>query len=56
MDRRVVITGMGQITSFGNDLEKFWEDIKNGKNGITRVENFDVTDYSTTVCSGNKRF
>ena len=29
---RVVITGMGAITPLGNDVNSFWEGLKEGKN------------------------
>lgn len=41
MDRRVVITGMGAVTPLGNNVKDFWEGVKAGKNGITRITHFD---------------
>lgn len=32
MERRVVITGIGAITPIGNNVEEFWNGIKNHKN------------------------
>ena len=34
MSRRVVITGLGAITPIGNDVESFWNGLKE-KNGIS---------------------
>jgi 3-oxoacyl-[acyl-carrier-protein] synthase II len=48
-ERRVVITGMGVITPVGNDLQTFWENIKNGVSGIDRVTAFDTTDYDCKI-------
>ena len=31
MERRVVITGMGAITPIGNNVNDFWNSIKEGK-------------------------
>jgi 3-oxoacyl-[acyl-carrier-protein] synthase II len=42
MDRRVVVTGMGAVTPLGNDVETFWENIKNGVNGIDLITHFDI--------------
>ncbi len=38
MERRVVITGLGVVTSLGWDLENFWTRIKNGESGIHRIQ------------------
>ncbi len=35
MKRRVVVTGFGLVTSLGNDTEKVWEMLCEGKSGIT---------------------
>ena len=42
MNRRVVVTGMGAITPLGNTVETFWENIKNGVNGIDLITHFDI--------------
>lgn len=42
-NRRVVITGMGVISAIGNDVDSFWENIKNGVCGIDRIRSFDTT-------------
>ena len=34
MKRRVVVTGMGAITPIGNDVDSFWNNVKEGKVGI----------------------
>ena len=34
MERRVVITGLGAITPIGNNVQEFWEGLKNSKCGI----------------------
>ncbi|MGM9761860.1 MAG: beta-ketoacyl-ACP synthase II [Candidatus Cryptobacteroides sp.] len=41
MERRVVITGMGVISPIGNDVKTFWENLKAGKCGISRLEGFE---------------
>ena len=38
--RRVVITGMGVISSVGQDVETFWKNLVNGVCGIDYVEEF----------------
>lgn len=40
MNKRVVITGMGVISSIGNDVPTFWDNLKKGVCGIEVVEDF----------------
>ncbi|NLG89145.1 MAG: beta-ketoacyl-ACP synthase II [Clostridiaceae bacterium] len=51
MKRRVVITGMGVLHSLGQDIDTFWEAIKNGKNGISTVTKIDCSNFPTKVAS-----
>ena len=46
---RVVITGLGVVASLGFEVETFWANILAGRNGITRVTQFDVTDYPCKI-------
>jgi 3-oxoacyl-[acyl-carrier-protein] synthase II len=46
---RVVVTGLGVVSSLGLDVETFWANILAGRNGITRVTQFDVTDYPCKI-------
>jgi 3-oxoacyl-[acyl-carrier-protein] synthase II len=56
MKNRVVITGMGVITSLGQDLESFWGNIVAGKSGVSQIESFDVDDYPTKIAAEIKDF
>lgn len=56
MKRRVVITGMGAVTSLGLDINTFWHSIKNGKSGIDFIERIDVSDLPTKVAAEIKNF
>lgn len=47
--KRVVITGIGTVTSYGDGVETFWENLLAGKSGIARVQSFDVSDYASQV-------
>ena len=49
MNRRVVITGMGAVSSFGCGADRLWQSIKQGKSGISRIERVDVSDLPTQV-------
>ncbi len=56
MKKRVVITGMGVVHALGCDVETFWNSVKAGKNGISTVSRFDVTDYPTKVAAELRDF
>jgi nodulation protein E len=38
---RVVVTGLGQISSLGSDVPEFWHSLASGKVGIGPIEGFD---------------
>jgi 3-oxoacyl-[acyl-carrier-protein] synthase II len=56
MKNRVVITGMGAITPIGNDLESFWNGVKEGKCGIDFITGFDTTDFKAKLVAEVKGF
>lgn len=56
MSRRVVITGMGAVTSLGMGADSLWQAIANGKSGISRIERIDVADLPTQVAAEIKAF
>jgi len=56
MKRRVVITGTGTVTSLGVGTDDFWNSIKSGKCGISRIERIDVSDLPTKVGAEIKDF
>ena len=45
--RRVVVTGLGMLTGLGNTVESTWAGIMAGKSGISLIDHFDTTNYST---------
>lgn len=45
--RRVVITGLGWVTSLGLSVEGVWSDLVAGKSGIKPVTRFDTSRHST---------
>jgi len=54
--KRVVITGMGAITPIGTDVNSFFESIKSGKHGISKIECFDTADCGVKVAAEVKDF
>ncbi|HDS09620.1 MAG TPA: beta-ketoacyl-[acyl-carrier-protein] synthase II [Firmicutes bacterium] len=49
MKRRVVITGLGVVSSVGNDLEQFWNSLKNGVSGIKKVTKFNTEGFKVRI-------
>lgn len=47
--QRVVITGIGTVTSYGNGVDSFWDSLLAGKSGLDRVQSFDTTEYACKV-------
>ncbi len=45
--RRVVVTGMGAITPLGSSVQTTWDGLKAGKSGISAIDEFDASAYST---------
>lgn len=45
--KRVVITGMGVVSCFGNDVTEFYNALLAGKSGVRPITNFNVSDYPT---------
>lgn len=45
--KRVVITGIGMVTSLGNDVATTWENLLQGKSGAGPITHFDATKFKT---------
>lgn len=45
MNRRVVVTGLGVISSIGIGKDEFWKNLIDGKSGISEVTTFDTSKY-----------
>jgi len=55
-EQRVVITGLGVVTPIGIGIEEFWEGLKKGRNGISKITHFDPTDYRSQMAAEVKDF
>jgi len=49
VNKRVVITGMGVVSSLGNTTKTFFENITNGKSGISPITSFDTTNHPVKI-------
>ena len=47
--RRVVVTGMGLLTSIGNDKQTSWNNLINAKSGIKKINHFNVDDLPAKI-------
>ena len=56
MKTRVVVTGMGAITPIGNDVESFWQGLKDKTVGIGPITYFDTTEYKCKLAAEVKGF
>ncbi len=56
MKNRVVITGMGAVTPIGNDVNSFWNNIKEGTCGIDVIKSFDITNFKCKLAAEVKDF
>ena len=52
--RRTVITGIGPITCAGIGLEAFWQSVRAGRSGISRITSFDTGELKAH-CGGEIR-
>ena len=53
---RVVVTGLGLITSLGNDLASSWEAMCQGKSGVSEITSFDTSQYRVHFAAQVKDF
>ena len=56
MERRVVITGIGLVSSLGIGTEPTWNALLAGTSGVGRVTKFDVTGYAAQIAAEVRGF
>lgn len=54
--RRVVITGYGMLSPLGNNSETTWQNLLQGNSGISAIEHFDVSTFTTKFAGLVKNF
>jgi 3-oxoacyl-[acyl-carrier-protein] synthase II len=55
-DRRVVVTGLGCVSSLGIDADTVWRNVLAGQCGIDRVSRFDITGYDCQIAAEVRDF
>lgn len=46
---KTVVTGMGMVTSLGNDVVTTWNNLLEGKSGVDKITLFDASDLDTQI-------
>lgn len=54
--RRVAVTGLGVVSSVGNNLSEFWSSLKDGRSGIDWIEGFDTSQFQVKIAGQVKNF
>jgi len=54
--RRVVVTGLGVVSSVGIGRDEFWKSVINGKSGISKVTSFDTKEFRCHYAGEIKNF
>ncbi|MBJ7554138.1 beta-ketoacyl-ACP synthase II [Marinomonas spartinae] len=54
--RRVVVTGMGMVTPLGNNVKDTWDNVLEGKSGVSDIASFDASQFSTRFAAQVKGF
>ncbi len=54
--KRIVITGMGVVSCFGNDVDAFYDKLLAGESGIVPIEEFPCSDYPTRFAGAIRNF
>jgi len=47
--RRVVVTGLGVVTSLGHDVESTWSNIVDGRSGVSQIDSFDTSGFASRI-------
>jgi 3-oxoacyl-[acyl-carrier-protein] synthase II len=54
--KRIVITGMGVVSCFGNDVDQFYQSLLAGKSGICEITEFSCEEFPTRIAGCIKDF
>lgn len=54
--KRIVVTGMGLVSCFGNDVDVFYESLLAGKSGVHPITHFPCEEFPTRFAAGVPEF
>ncbi len=54
--RRVVVTGLGLISPVGNTVAEGWSNVRDGVSGITAIDHFDASAFTTRFAGTIRNF
>jgi len=54
--KRVVVTGMGLVSPLGDTIDTYWNNLINGRNGVSNITLFDASNYKTIIAAEVKDF
>jgi 3-oxoacyl-[acyl-carrier-protein] synthase II len=55
-ERRVVVTGLGLVTPLGHQVDAFWQNLLDGRCGITRISRFDPSAFDSQIAAEVRDF
>lgn len=47
--RRVVVTGIGALTPFGQGVDRLWQGLIHSRSAIKKITKFDITEYTSQI-------
>jgi len=56
LGRRVVVTGIGLICAVGNNTQEVWSNLLAGKSGVSRITQFDASQFACQIAAEVKNF
>ncbi len=54
--KRVVVTGLGALTPIGNNIQEYWNGLKNGESGCAPITYFDTEKFKTKFACEVKNY
>lgn len=54
--RRIVVTGVGCLSPIGHGVDKFWQALLDGKNGINKITSFDASELTSQIAAEIRDF
>jgi 3-oxoacyl-[acyl-carrier-protein] synthase II len=56
LSRRVVVTGVGLVSALGIGTEETWQAVRDGRNGIGSITQFNATEFACRIAGEVKNF